>query len=120
MNQVSKFCSCLLSAILQVAVDNEVMVAICNLDYAMPGGMLATWVESIKRAGVKNAMVVALDDYTKQYAEEQGVPAHEMHLQVKHQAAVHSAYLLQVRFVASVALKPVAEEQGAPAREVYL
>ena len=68
---------------MQVAIDNEVMVAISNLNYAMPGGMLMTWAECIKRAGVKNAMVVALDDHTKRFAEEQGVTAHEMHLQVK-------------------------------------
>ena len=66
----------------QVAINNEVMVAISNLNYAMPGGMLTTWIEGIKRAGVKNAMVVALDDHTKRMAEEHGLTAHEMHLEV--------------------------------------
>ena len=66
----------------QVAIKNEVMVAISNLNYAMPGGMLTTWIEGIKRAGVKNAMVVALDDHTKRMAEEHGLTAHEMHLEV--------------------------------------
>ena len=68
--------------VLQVAINNEVMVAISNMNYAMPGGMLTTWIEGIKRAGVKNAMVVALDAQAKRLAEEHGVTAHEMHLEV--------------------------------------
>ena len=68
--------------LLQVAVNNEVMVAISNKNYAMPGSMLTTWMEGITRAGVKNAMVVALDDYTKSVAESHGIAAHEMHLEV--------------------------------------
>lgn len=36
----------------------------------------------MKRAGVKNAMVVALDAHTKTNAEAQGIAAHEMHLEV--------------------------------------
>ena len=48
----------------------------------MPGGMLTTWMENVKRAGVKNAMVVALDAQTKTNAEAQGIVAHEMHLEV--------------------------------------
>ena len=58
------------------------MVAISNRNYAMPGGMLTTWMENLKRAGVKNAMVVALDAQTKTHAEAQGIVAHEMHLEV--------------------------------------
>ena len=66
----------------QVAINNEVMVAICNRNYAMPGGMLTTWMENVKRAGVQNAMVVALDADTKKHVEAQGIVAHEMHLEV--------------------------------------
>lgn len=66
----------------QVAIGNEVMVAISNKNYAMPGGMLTTWVENVKRAGVKNAMVVALDDHTKRSVDAQGIVAHQMHLEV--------------------------------------
>ena len=58
------------------------MVAISNRNYAMPGGMLTTWIENVKRAGVTNAMVVALDPHTKTSAESQGIVAHEMHLEV--------------------------------------
>jgi len=67
---------------LQVSINNEVMVAISNRNYAMPGGMLTTWMENVKRAGVNNAMVVALDAQTKTNAEAQGIVAHEMHLEV--------------------------------------
>ena len=58
------------------------MAAISNRNYAMPGGMLTTWMENVKRAGVKNAIVVALDAQTKTNAEAQGIVAHEMHLEV--------------------------------------
>ncbi|KAA6429118.1 MAG: hypothetical protein FRX49_01227 [Trebouxia sp. A1-2] len=72
-----------LAAVLrQVSINNEIMVAISNRNYAMPGGMLTTWTENVKRAGVKNAMVVALDAQTKTYAEAQGIVAHEMHLEI--------------------------------------
>lgn len=67
---------------LQVAINNEVMVAISNLNYAMPGGMLTTWAEGVKRAGVKNAMVVALDDQAKLMAEQQGLTGFQMQLEV--------------------------------------
>lgn len=49
----------------------------------MPNGMLSTWIENVKLSGVKNAMVVALDAHTKAKAEEEGLPAHEMHLTVR-------------------------------------
>lgn len=66
----------------QVAINNEVMIAISDRNYAMPGGMLTTWIENVKLSGVKNAMVVALDAHTRAKAEEEGLPAHEMHLTV--------------------------------------
>ena len=65
----------------QVAKNNEVMLAISNRNYAMPGGMLDTWMESVKRAKVTNAIVVALDLETKKHAESMGIPAHFMTLQ---------------------------------------
>lgn len=65
-----------------MAINNEVMIAISDRNYAMPNGMLTTWIENVKLSGVKNAMVVALDAYTKAKAEEEGLPAHEMHLTV--------------------------------------
>lgn len=67
---------------MQVAVDNEVMIAISDSNYAVPNGMLTTWIENVKLAGVRNAMVVALDSQTKAMVEEQGLAAHEMHLAV--------------------------------------
>ena len=70
--------------IMQVAINNEVMIAISDRNYATPNGMLATWMENVKLAGVKNAMVVALDAQTKARVEAQGLAAHEMHLTVSH------------------------------------
>lgn len=45
--------------------------------------MLDTWMEGVKRCGVKNAMVIALDAETKANAEAFGIPAFEMHLEVR-------------------------------------
>jgi arabinosyltransferase len=67
---------------LQVAIDNEVLAAMSNINYATPGGMLDTWMENVQRAGVKNAMVIALDAQTKANAEAKGITAHEMHIKV--------------------------------------
>ena len=63
-------------------MDGEVLAAMSNINYAQPGGMLDTWMEGVKRCGVKNAMVIALDAMTKANAEKFGVPAFEMHMQV--------------------------------------
>jgi hypothetical protein len=67
----------------QVAINGEVLAAMSNINYAAPGGMLDTWMEGVQRAGVKNAMVIALDAQTKANAEAKGLTAHEMHIQVK-------------------------------------
>ena len=75
----------------QVAKNNEVMLAISNKNYAMPGGMLDTWMESVKRANVTNAMIVALDSETKKHAESMGIPAHFMTLQ----ASINSSCLVE-------------------------
>ncbi len=61
-----------------------------NINYAQPGGMLDTWMEGVKRCGVKNAMVIALDAMTKANAEQFGVPSFEMHVQVR---SVWAAFL---------------------------
>lgn len=57
----------------KVAVNNEVLVAISNRNYAGQGSMLATWIECVQRVGVGNAMVVALDDDTQAYMESTGL-----------------------------------------------
>ena len=64
-----------------MAINNEVLVAICNQNYAGHGNMLETWLTNVQRAGVKNAMVVALDAFTRDYVEAQGMAAYEMHLE---------------------------------------
>lgn len=42
----------------------------------------STWIENVKRAGVTNAMVVALDDATKTNVEQLGFPVFRMDIQV--------------------------------------
>lgn len=72
-----------LAAVLRkVAINNEVLASMSNINYAMPGGMLDTWMENVQRAGVKNAMVIALDSQTKANAEAKGMTAHEMHIEI--------------------------------------
>lgn len=66
----------------KVAINNEVIVAVSNKNYAWPGGMLELWATNVKRAGVKNAMVVALDDDTKTNAEGFGLPAFRMDVKI--------------------------------------
>mmetsp|Transcript_13551 Transcript_13551/g.40975 ORF Transcript_13551/g.40975 Transcript_13551/m.40975 type:complete len:430 (-) Transcript_13551:85-1374(-) len=66
----------------KVAVNNEVFAAMSNANYASPGGMLDTWMEGVQRAGVKNAIVIALDSVTRQNAESKGIPAHEIHVEI--------------------------------------
>jgi hypothetical protein len=55
-----------------VAINDEVLVAVSNINYARKGGMLDLWMDGVKRSGVKNAMVVALDQETKRNVEERG------------------------------------------------
>jgi len=40
----------------QVAINNEVLVAVSNKNYAWPGGMLSVWAENAKRAGGCSAL----------------------------------------------------------------
>ena len=49
---------------LQIAVNGEVLAAVSNMALAGDGGMLQTFVESVKAAGIPNAMVVAIDQNT--------------------------------------------------------
>lgn len=59
--------------LLQVAKNDEVLIAISNQNYARPGGMLDSWMRTAESVGLKNAMVVALDEATKAHAESQGM-----------------------------------------------
>jgi len=68
--------------VVQVAKGNELIIAISNKNYARPGGMLDSWIRTVTRAGVTNALVVALDEETKKHAESQGVAAVMMEMKV--------------------------------------
>jgi hypothetical protein len=65
-----------------VAINDEVLVAVSNINYARKGGMLDLWMDGVKRSGVKNAMVVALDQETKRNVEERGVKAFLFDMQI--------------------------------------
>ncbi len=57
-------------------------MAVSNKNLAWPGGMLETWVTNVRRAGVPNAMIIALDDETKAAADKLGFPAFRMDVPV--------------------------------------
>jgi hypothetical protein len=65
-----------------VAINDEVLVAVSNINYAKKGGMLDLWMDGVKRSGVKNAMVVALDKETKRNVEERGFKAFLFDMQI--------------------------------------
>ena len=67
-----------------MAINGEVLATMSNINYGAKGGMLDTWMDGVKRCGVKNAMVIALDAETKKNAEAYGIPAFEMHMEVTH------------------------------------
>ncbi|GAB4813747.1 hypothetical protein N2152v2_000793 [Parachlorella kessleri] len=62
----------------RVAVNNEVVLAVSNKNLAWPGGMLESWVANVRRAGIRNALVLALDDETKAAMDKQAFPAFRM------------------------------------------
>lgn len=80
-NVCSVGCTCAWGVV-QVAKDNEVMVAISNANYAQPGGMLDLWMDGVRRSNVTNALVIALDDATQRHVESLGFTAYQMSLQV--------------------------------------
>jgi hypothetical protein len=86
-----------------VAINNEVMVAVSNINYARPGGMLDLWMKGTKEAGVKNAMVVALDDETKSNVEAFGLPAWRLDLEIpesqKNSGSNHAVSALKFRIL---------------------
>lgn len=87
----------------KVAVGNEVLVAVSNSNYAQPGGMLEVWMQNVKRAGVKNAMVLALDDATKANVEQYGLPAYRMDVAIpdsqKNVGSNHAVSALKFRIL---------------------
>lgn len=87
----------------KVAINNEVLVSVSNANYAWPGGMLQLWAENAKRAGVKNMMVVALDDDTKKNAESYGLPAFRMDVKIpdsqKDSGSNHAVSALKFRIL---------------------
>ena len=87
----------------KIAVDNEVLVAVSNINYAQKGGMLDLWMDGVKRAGVENALVVALDDQTKRNVEERGMHAFRMDMEIpdsqKNNGGNHAVSALKFRIL---------------------
>lgn len=55
----------------QIAPKKEVMVAVANKN-VNGDGMLATFCNGLKTAGIKNHLIVALDAETKAWADKNG------------------------------------------------
>lgn len=56
-------------ALMSVAPDKEVMIAISNYNLIL-GGQLTTWLETVKQAQVTNYLVVAIDQKLRDYLVE--------------------------------------------------
>lgn len=87
----------------EIAINNEVLVAVSNINYAQKGGMLDLWMDGVKRAGVRNALVVALDDQTMHNVEERGIHAFRMDLEIpesqKNNGGNHAVSALKFRIL---------------------
>ncbi|GJP67302.1 hypothetical protein CLOP_g24135 [Closterium sp. NIES-67] len=69
-----------LAALLEkVAINREIIVGISNINIR---SMLETWFTQIQRAGIKNYLVVALDDMTKELCESRGVPVYQQEAKI--------------------------------------
>ena len=62
----------------EVAINNEILVAVSNKNLAAPGFMLDMWIKSCQASGVKNYMVICLDDETERFVRSQNAPAYNM------------------------------------------
>lgn len=82
----------------KVAIDNEVLVAVSNINYAQKGGMLDLWMDGVQRSGVRNAMVVALDEETKQNVEARGMNAFLFRMEIpESQVCQHPCSIVRTR-----------------------
>jgi len=57
----------------KIAVDQELIVGLANYNVK---DMVEVWSDSIKRAGITNYLVVALDDSIAEYCKSRGVPVY--------------------------------------------
>ena len=56
-----------------VSINNELIVSLANSHVR---DLLLIWIESIKRVGILNYLVVALDDYTENFCKSKHVPVY--------------------------------------------
>lgn len=88
----------------KISTGDEILIAVSNINYAQKGGMLDLWIDGVKRAGVENALVVALDDETKRNVEERGIHAFRMDMEIpdsqKNNGGNHAVSALKFRILA--------------------
>jgi hypothetical protein len=65
----------------KVAPQQEVLLAVANKN-TLWGGMLETFTNGFKDTGVKNHLILALDEETKKWCEEHGINAYLLSLEV--------------------------------------
>jgi len=87
----------------KISINNEVIVAVSNKNYAQPGGMLDLWIDGVSRVGIKNALVIALDDETKRNVESRGINVFRMDVKIpesqKNTGSNHAVSALKFRIL---------------------
>lgn len=91
------------SLLKKISITNEVLVAVSNKNYAQPGGMLEVWIDGVTRAGIKNALIIALDDETKRNVQSRGVNVFRMDVKIpesqKNTGSNHAVSALKFRIL---------------------
>lgn len=91
------------SILKKISINNEVLVAVSNKNYAQPGGMLEVWVDGVTRAGIKNVLIIALDDETKRNVESRGINVFRMDVEIpesqKNTGSNHAVSALKFRIL---------------------
>jgi hypothetical protein len=84
--------------------EHEVLVAVSDANYARPGGMLEVWMAAVKRVGVTNALVVALDDAAAENVRAAGFEAFRIDAAIpeaqKDSGSNHAVSALKFRILA--------------------
>ena len=66
----------------QIAINQEVLVAVCGPELGLPGGLVNLWGQAVQQAKVSNTVVAAVDPGCLRSAEQLGMAAYQANLQV--------------------------------------
>ena len=66
----------------QVAIHQEVLVAVCGADGALANGIITVWGQAVRQAKISNVVIAALEPNCQRAAEALGMPAFQAGLQV--------------------------------------